>query len=305
MRLIRSLPTRQNIPNLSATIGNFEGLHLGHEKLINNTIKQAKSKNLKSAIITFAPHPANFFSKNPDKQLKILPLSQKLRLMKEKYQVDYVIILTFNEKLAHISPENFIEEILIKHLNVKHLTIGYDFTFGHKKSGNALLLKEYFQSNLDQIDKVEIDNIICSSSEIRKAIAQGEILKANQFLNKHYSITAHVSQNKKLGRKIGFNTANLVLNNQTIKPKYGVYKTQTTIHALNKTFKSITNYGVRPTIDDTKKEIFETHILDFNQDIYGHKITVEFLDFIRPEKKFNDIDDLKTQITQDIAKISL
>ncbi|MBL6665267.1 MAG: bifunctional riboflavin kinase/FAD synthetase [Rickettsiales bacterium] len=309
MRLIRSpqanRKTNQNLPALSATIGNFEGIHLGHEKLIHNTIKKAKEQNLQSAIITFEPHPASYFAKDQNKNIKIFSLSQKLKLLKEKYQIDYVIILNFNTKFANIEPTDFIEETLIKNLNIKHLTIGYDFTFGHNKSGNAALLQKYFQHNLDQIKKVEINNQICSSSNIRQSIQEGNIKKANQLLNKNYSISGIISSNNKLGQTIGFKTANLILNNHCIKPKFGVYKTLTTIHHLGKTLPSITNFGIRPTVENSKKEIFETHILHFDHNIYNQKITVEFLDFIRDEKRFNNIDELKKQIKNDITKINL
>lgn len=303
VRLIRGLKTNQNLPPLSATIGNFEGLHLGHENLIHNTIKKAKEKNLKSAIITFEPHPAFYFKKNLDKNFKIFSLSQKLRLIKDQYNFDYVVILKFNSKLANIEANDFVQEILLQNLNIKHLTIGYDFTFGKNKSGDYELLKKYFKENLEKIEKVQVQNEICSSSLIRASIKDGKINKANKLLNKNYSISGIVSKNNQLGQKLGFNTANIILNNNQIKPKYGVYKTLTTIS--NKTYPSITNFGVRPTIDEQKKEIFETHILNFNQDIYGQKIKVELIDFIRDEKKFNNIEELKEQIKADIAKIDL
>ena len=303
--VIRNPKTNQKLPPISATIGNFDGLHLGHEKLIENTVEQAKNLNLKSAIITFEPHPALYFNKNLDKNFKIFSLSQKLRLLKQKYKVDYVIILNFNSYFANISAPDFIKEILIDNLNIKHLTIGYDFTFGSNKSGNHDLLKQYFYSNIDKIDQIIIQDEVCSSSNIRKYLKNGQTAKANIFLNKNYSITGQISSNKKMGRTIGFNTANIVLKNDTLKPKHGVYESITTIPHLKNKFKSITNFGTRPTIDNSTKEIFETHILNFNQDIYNKKITVELTDFIREEKKFYNIDELKKQISEDIAKINL
>lgn len=305
MLLIRNPKTNQNLPHLSATIGNFDGLHLGHDKLIVNTTTKAKEKGLKSAIITFDPHPASYFNKDANKNFKIFSLSQKLRLIKDKYKVDYVIILKFDSVLAKISAEDFIQKLLITNLSVKHLTIGYDFTFGKGKLGDYKLLKQYFNADIDKIEKVKIDQEICSSSNIRQYLKNGDVSKANNYLNKNYSISGIVSSNNKMGRTIGFNTANMILDNNTIKPKYGVYKSIATIPHLKQKLPSITNFGVRPTIDSSKKEIFETHILNFNNDIYDKKITVELTDFIRDEKKFNNLDELKKQIKEDIAKISL
>jgi len=293
------------LPPLCATIGNFDGLHLGHDKLIKNTIKQAKNRKLKSAIITFDPHPALYFNKELDKNFKIFSLSKKLRLIKENYNVDYVIILKFDSYFANISASNFIENILTLNLNITHLTIGYDFTFGKQKSGSYELLKQYFDKNIDKIDEVRIANEICSSSNVRECIKNAQIIKANKLLNKNYSISGIVSRNNKMGRTIGFNTANIILDNNTVKPKYGVYKSITTIPHLDLKLPSITNFGTRPTINSNKKEIFETHILNFNQDIYDKKIIVEFIDFVREEKKFNNIDELKKQIQEDITKINL
>jgi riboflavin kinase/FMN adenylyltransferase len=304
VKIIRNLnQISKNHPALALTIGNFDGLHLGHVEIINQVKKIAKEKKLFSAILTFEPHPAVFFKSKNKFDFRLTSLAQKLQIL-EEIQVDYAIVLPFNKKFADISANDFAEKILIKTLRVKDLVIGYDFNFGKNREGNFKMLERY-DLNLVEISPIKILDKTCSSSRTRELINEGKITEANQILGRNFTIKGLVIQGKKLARQMNFPTANLKTKPHLIKPKFGVYKTKTFIPHLNKEFNSITNFGIKPTFDNIGFEpIFETHIFDFNEDLYGKKIHVEFLDFIRPEKKFSSLVELKSQIEKDIAALS-
>lgn len=297
MKIIRNL--KQNLPPLALAIGNFDGVHLGHQEIILRTKKIAKEKNLASAILTFEPHPISFFNPKKAKDFRINSLAQKLKILRE-YGLDYAIILPFNKNFSEISAEDFAIRILRESLNVKALTIGYDFTFGKNRQGNFTLLKE-LNFDLLEIAQLKKNQQTCSSTAIRKLVSEGKISAANQILGRNFSIEGVVNQGRKLASQLGFPTANLMAKPQIIKPKFGVFKTKTLIPNLGKEFNSITNFGIKPTIGAGNQPLFETHILDFDQKIYGEKIIIEFLDFIRDEKKFSSLDELKEQIVRDLA----
>jgi len=290
---------------LALTIGNFDGVHLGHSKIVDEVKNFAKEKNLLSAILTFEPHPISFFKSDRAKDFRITSLSQKLKIFAEK-EIDRAIILPFNQKIAAIKAEDFIEQILVKALNVKHLSVGYDFIFGQNREGNFQLLQQAskkFGFELNQISALKESEQICSSSLIRKFISEGKIVEANRFLGRNFTICGNVTSGRKLANQLGFPTANLLAKPHIIKPKFGVYKTLTFIPSLGKKFPSIANFGVKPTIAGDLIPLLETHILNFDQNIYGKKIEVEFLDFVREEKKFGSLDELKEQIKKDLKSL--
>jgi len=228
-----------------------------------------------------------------------------LKFIKD-FGIDYAIILNFNQNLSQISANQFLEQIILNTLNTKYIIVGHDFCFGKNKQGNISFLKDN-ESKLNfktiTIDPVFIDKVLCSSSNVRLNIKNSQIKEANQILGHCYNYESIVLTGNKLGSKIGFPTVNLASKNSLLKPKYGVYKTKTFLPHLNQKFDSITNFGVKPTVSNQNKEIFETHIFDFNQEIYGRKICLEFFDFIREEKKFSSTDELRKQIYQDINTI--
>lgn len=305
MIVIRNLNLIKNpLPNLAITIGNFDGAHLGHLKIINQLKNIAQENSLKSAIITFEPHPLSFFQPQNNKNYRITSLSQKLKIFQD-LNIDFVIVLKFNKNLSQISAQNFIEKILIEKLNSSAFIVGYDFTFGKNREGDYSFLKNYIDEKrlkfkLEQVSKVEINNKICSSSLIRNLIKDAKIKQANQLLIKNFTISGIVNEGKKLGRTIGFKTANLLTKPHIINPKFGVYKSKTFIHHLNKNFNSITNFGIKPSVKNDLLANFETHIFDFDDNLYGKKISIELIDFIREEKKFSNLDELKKQIKNDI-----
>lgn len=307
MQIIRNLNQAKDIVSpLALTIGNFDGMHLGHVEIVNKVKKIAKEKKLASAILTFEPHPISILRPNKAKDFRIFSLGQKLSFFRDN-QVDYAIILPFNQAISEISALNFVREILVKSLKTEHLVIGYDFIFGKNRQGNfSLLEQESKNSNFDlsEISAIQINDEVCSSSIIRKLISEGNIAKSNHLLKKDFSISGLVVQGRKLANQLGFPTANLLAKPHIIKPKFGVYKTETFIPHLNQKFASITNFGIKPTFNNSpSKPIFETHILNFSQNIYGKKIFVNFLDFIREEKKFSSIEALRKQIIEDLKSI--
>jgi len=288
-------------PEIVLTIGNFDGVHLGHSQIISQVKKIAKEKNLASAILTFEPHPIYFLRPEKPRDLRITSLAQKLKIFREQ-EIDYVIILPFNKKFSEISAEDFAQKILSESLNAKHLVIGYDFTFGKNRQGNFRFL-ENFNFALSEISPLKNSEQTCSSSLVRRFLAEGNISEANRVLGRNFTIQGVVNEGRKLASQLGFPTANLAVKPHIIKPKFGVYKTETFIPHLGKRFPSITNFGVKPTVNSANLPLFETHISGFSEKIYGRKIYVEFLDFIRDEKKFTSLEELKAQIGRDVARL--
>ena len=310
MILIRNLnQINHQLPKLALTIGNFDGVHLAHQKIIEKTQEIARKNNLSSALLSFEPHPILFLNKNKNDfhhDFRITNLANKINLLK-KYNLDYLIILPFNNNLSSIKANNFVEDILINKFNVKSLIVGYDFTFGKGREGNFKTLENY-NFDLHEINPIKIfdknhNAITISSSLARQYLKNGEIKSLNQILGHNFAIDGIVVEGKKIARELGFKTANINHKINLIKPKFGVYKTQTFIYDENKFYNSITNFGIKPTFDNSGlKPLFETHLLDFSKNLYHKKIRVEFLDFIRDEKKFSSIEELKKQIKIDVNK---
>ncbi len=308
MILIRNLnQINQQLPKLSLTIGNFDGVHLAHQKIIEKTQEIAQKNNLSSALLSFEPHPISFLNKNKNDfnhDFRITNLANKINLLK-KYSLDYIIILPFNNNLSSIKANNFVKDILINKFNVKSLIIGYDFTFGKGREGSFKTLESY-NFDLHEINPIRIldkkhHEITISSSLARQYLKSGEIKSLNQILGHNFAIDGIVVEGKKIAGELGYKTANINHKINLIKPKFGVYKTRTFIDEENKFYDSITNFGIKPTFDNSgSKPIFETHLLDFSKNLYHKKIRVEFLDFIRDEKKFSSIEELKNQIKFDI-----
>jgi len=291
---------------LCLTIGNFDGVHLGHQAIISRLKEIALQKNLASAIMTFEPHPLAFFNDNKKIDFRISTLKQKIQIL-QKYKIDYLILQNFNKKFSDLSANFFIKNILEKTLSIKYLLVGYDFTFGKNRQGN---FKDLEGANfiLEEVNpiKVKIDNqnLTCSSSLIRSLVKSGELKNANKILGHNFTIEGEVIHGKKLAQNLGFPTLNLNCKSQQIQPKFGVYKSFVKISEDSEKLLSITNFGVKPTIDNNESQpLFETHILNFNRDLYGKKIIVELEDFIREEKKFSSIENLKNQINLDITHL--
>jgi len=280
-------------------IGNFDGIHLGHQKVINEARKKAKSKKLPFGIITFEPMPVMYFN-SKIKNHRINSLEQK-KIQLKKLKLDFLIIIKFNKIFSSLTAEKFIKEIIYNKTKCSFLYVSKNFKFGYKRRGNIQTLKKYeklynFKSLITRPYKK--NKKIISSTLIRKKIINGKIREANTLLNREWNIKGKVIKGRQLGRKIGFPTCNLQLNDYIV-PRNGVYAVQVKGSNFNK--KGIANVGFRPTFNG-KKLLLETNIFGIDKNLYNKEIDISFKKFIRREKKFKDLEHLKKQIKIDIKK---
>ncbi len=280
------------------TIGTFDGVHIGHRKIIDKIVENCKKDNLESTILTFFPHPRMVLQHNSD--IKLLnTIDEKIQLL-EKTGLQNLIIHKFDKSFSELSAEEFVSEVLVKQLNIQKIIIGHDHRFGKNRSASIddlIIFGEKYNFEVEQISAKELNDVAVSSTKIRNAISNGTISLANRFLGYRYELSGIVVKGKQLGRTIGFPTANLQVNEEYKQiPKNGVYMVRSFIK--NQFFSGIMNIGHRPTIDGEKVSI-ETHFFDFNSDIYNETITIEFFESIRNEQKFESLEILKSQIEKD------
>lgn len=285
--------------NLSLALGYFDGVHLGHKAVILSAVEYAQKNGNKSAVITFKDHPCcHFYGVCP----KYILSREDREIEIKKLGVDYLYELDFDEKICSLSAKEYLEDILVKYFSPLSISTGFNHNFGAKKSGNVEFLRQNekkYGYKYFEIPPQKLDGEVISSTIIRRYLQNGEIEKANRMLGHNFKISGKVIQGQQLGRTIGFRTANLIYPNELVDIPFGVYEVNTQYG------KGITNFGVRPTVSKTQKPVAETHILNFNQDIYNQDLQVEFLDMIRKEQKFNSLDELKTQIQQDIKRVKI
>tara|TARA_B100001250_G_scaffold383866_1_gene378153 strand:- start:203 stop:1135 length:933 start_codon:yes stop_codon:yes gene_type:complete len=280
-------------------IGNFDGLHLGHQKLFRAARKIKKKYKTKIGVFTFYPMPKMFFNKKI-KNYKISNFEQKLNYFK-KFGVDFIINKKFNKKFSKISCHDFIIKILSKELNIKYIFVSNNFRFGHNRKGNIKLLKYYqkiYNYKLITPKPFKKEKKIISSTYIRKLLERGYLNKANKLLNRNWSVEGKVEKGRKIGRKVGFPTCNIDIGNYVIS-KPGVYAVNVKIPKIKKKYKGIANLGYRPTFKQ-KKILLEVNLFNFSGNLYNKKLSVEFLKFIRGERKFKGFDDLRNQIKKDV-----
>ncbi len=296
------LDSQTSVANINLAIGNFDGVHLGHQKIIDELIEYSKIKNCSSAILSFKPHPRQFFS-DECRNFQIITEDEKIHLL-DKQGIDHYFSLLFDENIASMLPKDFITKILIEKLHSKYLIVGYDFKFGKERKGNASLLQEQskilgFDTNVIQPITSDYNAVVYSSSRIREFIRDGNMVKANLFLGRNWSMKGTVIKGDRRATVMNFPTANLVPG-ELIHPKKGVYAIRA--RCINKWSNGIANFGERPTVDG-KRLLLEAHLFEFNQDIYGKELTVEFLTFIREEKKFDNFASLAEQVQKDIQLV--
>lgn len=280
-------------------IGNFDGIHLGHQKVVNEARKKAKSKKLPFGIITFEPVPVMYFN-SKIKNHRINSLEQK-KIQLKKLKLDFLIIIQFNKIFSSLTAEKFIKEIIYNKTKCSFLYVSKNFKFGYKRRGNIQTLKKYeklynFKSLITRPYKK--NKKIISSTLIREKIINGKIREANTLLNREWNIKGKVIKGRQLGRKIGFPTCNLQLNDYIV-PRNGVYAVKVKGSNFNK--KGIANVGFRPTFNG-KKLLLETNIFGIDKNLYNKEIDISFKKFIRREKKFKNLEHLKKQIKIDIKK---
>lgn len=299
MKIYNNANLNKKHQNGVIAIGNFDGLHLGHQKVISEARQKAKKFKLPIGVITFEPVPVMFFSKK-SKDHRINSLQQKKTQLKN-FNLDFLIIIKFNKKFSSLSPEQFISKIIYKKTKCKYLYVSKNFKFGFKRRGNIQTLKKFEKRfNYKNIitTPYKKDKKTISSSFIRKKIRAGKIEEINKLLNRYWCVEGKVIKGKKRGRKIGFPTCNMSLNDYTI-PKLGVYAVKVNYRNLRK--KGIANIGYRPTFNG-QSLLLETNIFGINKNLYNKVISVSFKKFIRPERKFKSFEYLKKQIKLDIKQ---
>lgn len=299
MKIIRDFTDYSSHSPLALSLGMFDGVHLGHLSIIRQLNEIAEKEHLESAILSFWPHPRKFL--NPDDDVKMLnTLEEKLELL-DKSGIQNIFLKTFDEEFRNLSGADFCEKILVEKLNVKHIIIGYDHTFGKNKSGDFNLLKALSGDlgfKVDQLEAVKSNQLNISSTKIRQALSEGKIKEANQMLGYHYPLTGKVIHGKKLGRTIGYPTANIEVPVNKLLPKNGAYIVE--VFVDQQFYKGMLSIGTNPTIDDKNQSLHtEVYILDFDQDIYGKEITVKFRDFLHDEIQFEGLEKLKARLDED------
>lgn len=288
----------QQIPDpVWVTIGNFDGVHLGHQSLISQLIAKARSEYVNSMAVTFWPHPREFFSK--EFVGFYLNNSQEKNFLLEKTGLDSVLSLDFNSELANMDSAQFLEK-LSKIVPLRGLMVGERFAMGKGRQGNETVLREVcgcLGVPCIHIKPLQIEGKVVSSQQIREALKKGDLGLVTRFLGRTYSLSGRVAHGKKTGSKLGFPTANLYFDEKRQLPKYGIYATKVEVNG--KVYQGVTNVGVRPTFDDGNSPSVETLLLDFDDNIYNKLIHVNFIHFLREEKKFETISALVEQIEQD------
>ena len=299
MKIYKNLKINKVHMNGVIAIGNFDGIHLGHQKVIRQAKQKAKKYNLPFGLITFEPMPVMFF-KNI-KSHRINSLNQKITYLK-KMKLDFITIIKFNRSFSLLTPDQFIENIIYKKLRPKYIFVSNNFKFGKNREGNIKTLKKnekFFGFKILITSPLKKTRKVISSTIIRKKITLGKIKEANHLLNRPWSVIGKVIQGMKRGRKIGFPTCNVKLGNYII-PKLGVYSVIVETNQYKK--KGIANIGYRPTFNG-QNLLLEVNIFRFNKNLYNKVIKVYFKNFIRPERKFKTLDKLKKQIKIDIDRV--
>ncbi|RCS26108.1 bifunctional riboflavin kinase/FAD synthetase [Polaribacter sp. WD7] len=298
------LKTIQDISNFSSkektfvTIGTFDGVHFGHQKIIEKLVTDAKKANKKSVVLTFFPHPRMVLQK--DSALELINTIEEKKTLLAKTGLDYLIIHPFSKDFSRTTALEFVRDLLVNQLNISKLIIGYDHHFGKNREGNIVQLTEYshlYDFTVEEIPAQDIDDVSVSSTKIRRALHAGNLKTANNYLGYYFTLNGNVVNGKQLGGKIGYPTANIdVKEDYKLIPKTGVYVVKSKID--NNTVFGMMNIGNRPTVDGNYQTI-EVHFFDFNQDLYTKNLTIELLYFLRGEQKFDDIDSLINQINKD------
>ena len=287
--------------NSVVTIGTFDGVHIGHQKILKRLVKIAKTNNLQAVVLTFFPHPRMVLQDNANIKL-INTIDEKSKLL-EKLGVDHLVIKEFTKDFSRLSAIDFVRDILVNKLHVKHIIIGYDHHFGRNRTANIDDLIEFgevYDFEITEISAQDIDAVTVSSTKIRTALTNGDIKTANIFLGYIFMLTGTVVKGKSLGKKIGFPTANInIKESYKLIPKQGVYVVKSNIDG--KEVYGMMNIGTNPTVKGLYQTI-EVHFFDFNQDIYNKKIEIQLLERLRDEQKFSSIESLKTQLVLDKKK---
>ena len=300
MKIYRELDNLPEFNNAVLTIGSFDGVHLGHQKIINKINDLAKSIDGESVLITFHPHPRLVVSSDSHNLRLLNTLDEKAELL-EMYDVDVLIVVPFSLDFASQSPDEYILDFLIANFQPAIITIGYDHKFGKNRSGNITYLKKFKEEhNFDivEISKQEVSDIAVSSTKVRNALAEGKVKKAAKFLGHPFCIKGQVVKGLQIGSKIGFPTANIeVADKHKLIPPEGIYSV--IVQHNNQSFQGMLYIGNRPTIDNDLCKTIEVNIFDFDENIYDEVLKIDFIEYLRGDIKFDGLDDLKVQLQKD------
>ena len=298
MEVIHNIKNYQPKKPSILTIGTFDGLHIGHQKIIHNLVSKAKKEDLCSLVLTFFPHPRMVLQK--DTQLKMIDTLEEKRQLLEKLGVEILIIQPFNREFSRMTALEYTRDILVNGLGISKLIIGYDHRFGRNREATIEDLKRFgldYNFTVEEIPVQDVESIAVSSTKIRNAIITGHIKKANQFLGRHFLLCGTVVKGDKIGRKMGYPTANILIKEEyKLKPQNGVYLVQS--HLDDQKFFGMMNVGKRPTISGKETQI-ETYFFEFEEDLYGKKLKIELLEKIRDEQKFDSLELLVEQLGVD------
>ncbi len=303
MMKLKSLKDLPQEHSYALAIGNFDGVHLGHQFVLNKLVDITKQRILKSILLTFNPHPREIL--NPA-DFRLLSSYEEKEKVIGTLGMDYYIELGFNRDFSTLSPSEFLNQHIFVEKNLSFILLGHDFSFGSNKSGGKEELEKFIREKNLEVEvqsskSFKLDDIAISSSQIRTLISDGEIKKVNGLLGRNFTLSGVIVRGDGRGRKIGFPTANIELPSNQLIPKNGVYISRVT--CSDRTYQSITNVGTKPTFKDSQESVVESHILDFDENIYGEVLEVSFIDRIRDEKKFKSVNSLVDQITQDVSKV--
>jgi len=305
VKIYHSIEEFQKIENAVVTTGTFDGVHIGHLRIIDRLKEIAQAVNGETILLTFSPHPRMVLFSDNDLKL-ISTKNEKIALLKQA-GIDHLIIHPFSREFSRLSSVEFVRDVLVNKMGTSRLVIGYNHHFGRNREGRFEHLKEYgpmYGFQVEEICAQDVDEVSVSSTKIRKALDEGCITTARQYLTHDFSLTGIIVKGNHLGHSIGFPTANIkVLDPHKLVPANGVYAVRVLIH--DQEYKGMLNIGVRPTVDGTEKTI-EVHIIGFDKDVYGEELTVLFDSWIRDEQKFDSLNELKTQLQKDkIAVLKL
>lgn len=299
MQIIQDTTEFQIRQKTAVAIGKFDGIHRGHEKLLSCILEQ-KKKGMAAVVFTFFPSASVFFGQGQDGELTT---REEKRAFFEKLGIDILVEYPLNRQTAAIEPEEFLRKILCKQMNLAYVAAGQDLSFGYQGKGDRRLL-ERFSGELSYevriIDKVFDGEREISSTYVRECVEKGDMERAEELLGRAYSFTGRVERGKQLGRRLGMPTLNLYPPEEKLLPPRGVYYSRVLFEGG--TYPGITNIGYKPTVNEEKKISVETYLYDFDRDMYGSEIVTELLHYKRPEKKFENISDLKTQMESDISQ---
>ncbi|QCR21356.1 bifunctional riboflavin kinase/FAD synthetase [Pontibacter sp. SGAir0037] len=304
MEVIHDIAAFPNLKHAVVTSGTFDGVHIGHQKILRRVTERARISGGQSVVITFWPHPRLVLFPE-DNNLQLLSTIEERIEQLRAFGIDYLLIIPFTKEFSRLSSRTFISDVLVKTIRTKVLIIGYDHRFGKNREGSFEHLKSRSQQygfEVEEIPRQDIDDVGVSSTKIRTALESGNIPTANQYLGRPYAFTSVVEEGNKLGRTIGYPTANLALPTaHKLIPANGVYVVW--VKLQEERFAGMMNIGTRPTVDGTKLTL-EVHILNFSRDIYGQSLTIEFVEQLRLEQKFNGLDALKAQLAKDKEETS-